>query len=314
MDRQIDAVVVSTPDHTHAPASAMAMRMGKHCFCEKPLTHTVYEARTLAEIAREKKLATQMGTIIHATDNYRRVVELVQSGTIGPVAEVHVWCDKSWGGGKRPRGHGARPQEHPLGRVDRPRAVPSLPSLLPAGQLAAVLGVRQRHAGRHGLPPVDLPFWALKLRHPTTIAAEGPAVDEEGCPDALTVHYEFPARESMPAVELSWYDGGRHPALAGGEKIPLGRHGRVVYRQRGNAAGGLRQLEALSRGQIRRLQTARSHNRTLGRPPSRVLQRLQDGQLHNLQFRLLGGTQRGRLARQRWRTARARSSSGTPRP
>ena len=84
MGRQIDAVVVGTPDHNHAPAAAMAMRMGKHCYCEKPLTHTVFEARVLAQIAKEKNLATQMGTQIHAGTNYRRVVELVRAGADRP--------------------------------------------------------------------------------------------------------------------------------------------------------------------------------------------------------------------------------------
>ncbi|MCA8999995.1 MAG: Gfo/Idh/MocA family oxidoreductase, partial [Planctomycetaceae bacterium] len=99
---KLDAVVVSTPDHTHAPASLMAMRMGLHCYCEKPLTHSVWEAREMANTAAEKKLATQMGTQIHATNNYRRVVEIVQSGAIGPVRKVHVWVGKGWGGGELP--------------------------------------------------------------------------------------------------------------------------------------------------------------------------------------------------------------------
>ena len=96
MDKQIDAVVVSTPDHTHAVAGVMAMKMGKHCYCEKPLTHDVYEARVMADLAVKNKLATQMGTQIHAEDNYRRVVELVQCGAIGPIREVHVWCGASY--------------------------------------------------------------------------------------------------------------------------------------------------------------------------------------------------------------------------
>ena len=89
---KIDAVLVGTPDHCHAPAAAMALRMKKHVYCEKPLTHhTVYEARTLANLAKENNLVTQMGTQIHAGNNYRRVVELVQSGAIGDVKRVHVW-------------------------------------------------------------------------------------------------------------------------------------------------------------------------------------------------------------------------------
>ena len=97
---KIDAVIVATPDHTHAPAAAMAMRMGRHTYCEKPLTHTVFEARRLAELAAEKKLVTQMGTQIHAGENYRRVVEVVKSGTIGQVREVHVWVGVDYSGGR----------------------------------------------------------------------------------------------------------------------------------------------------------------------------------------------------------------------
>src|SRR2546421_4137778 len=101
--KDIDAVVVGTADHTHAVATAAALHLGKHVYCEKPLTHTVFEARTIAELAaRNKKLATQMGTQIHAGENYRRVVELVQSGAIGKVNECHVWCQKSLPGGGRP--------------------------------------------------------------------------------------------------------------------------------------------------------------------------------------------------------------------
>ena len=103
MDRQIDAVVVGTPDHTHAPPAMMAMKMGKHCYCEKPLAHSVHEVRTMIELANENKLATQMGTQIHAEANYRRVVELVQAGVIGPIGEVHVWHPVSYGGNGRPK-------------------------------------------------------------------------------------------------------------------------------------------------------------------------------------------------------------------
>src|SRR5436190_9659429 len=96
----IDAVMVGTADHTHAPAAAVALRMGKHVYCEKPLTHTVFEARTLANLAKEKKSVTQMGTQIHAGDNYRRVVELIQAGAIGKVNEVHVWVTAKYSGAK----------------------------------------------------------------------------------------------------------------------------------------------------------------------------------------------------------------------
>ena len=98
--KNIDAVVVSTADHTHAPASSVALDLGKHVYCEKPLAHTVAEARALAKLAKKNKLATQMGTQIHATDNYRRVVEIIQGGVIGPVHAVYNWCNKGWSNGR----------------------------------------------------------------------------------------------------------------------------------------------------------------------------------------------------------------------
>ena len=108
--KDIDAVVIGTPDHTHAPPGVMAMKLGKHCYCEKPLTHSVYECRYLTDLARKNKLATQLGTQIHAGDNYRRVVEIIQAGAIGDVTDVHVWVGKGWGGGERPEG-GQEPPE-----------------------------------------------------------------------------------------------------------------------------------------------------------------------------------------------------------
>ena len=134
MEKSIDAVMVSTPDHTHAPASAMAMRMGKHCYCEKPLTHDVHEARVLANLAKEKKLVTQMGNQIHASENYRRVVELVQAGAIGPVTRSPGMvtgqvrrtqaADGNAPGAERPR----------LGSLARPAPpfVPTTPATFPS--------------------------------------------------------------------------------------------------------------------------------------------------------------------------------------
>ncbi|MEM7311847.1 MAG: Gfo/Idh/MocA family oxidoreductase, partial [Planctomycetota bacterium] len=95
-----DAVVVSTADHTHAPATAIGLDLGKHAYCEKPLTHTVQEARVISKLAEKNKLVTQMGTQIHAGNNYRRVVEIVKSGALGNISDAYVWCNKSWGGGR----------------------------------------------------------------------------------------------------------------------------------------------------------------------------------------------------------------------
>lgn len=203
----IDAVVVSTPDHIHAPASAMALAGGKHVYCEKPLAHSVFEARRLAQLAAQHKAATQMGTQIHAENNYRRVVELIQSGAIGDVREAHVWCGKTWSGGERPTETPPVPKhiDWDLWLGPAP-ARPYHPTYLPANWRrwwdfgSGTLGDMACHY-------MDLPHWALKLRRPTAVSAEGPTVHPETTPTGLIVRYEHPARGKMPAVNLTWYDG-----------------------------------------------------------------------------------------------------------
>jgi len=222
LDRKgLDAAVVATPDHTHAVATVAALKSGLHVYCEKPLTHDVFEARTVAETAKKMKRVTQMGTQIHAGDNYRRVVELVQSGAIGTVGEVHAWVPTTYGGGDRPKG-----------------SEPVLPGL----NWDLWLGTAPERPFFHGARPeqrgvylpfnwrkwwdfgggaladmachyVDLPFWALKLRHPTRIHAEGsPKPHPETAAFSTIVKYDFPARGDLPAVNLTWYDGGKQPA------------------------------------------------------------------------------------------------------
>jgi predicted dehydrogenase len=221
LDRKgIDAVVVATPDHVHAPASLAALRSGRHVYCEKPLTHTVYEARLVAETAAKHKRVTQMGTQIHAGSNYRRVVELVQSGAIGPVNEVHVWCGKSWGGGERPTTTPPVPPDLHwdlwLGPApERPYHPDYMPFIWRKWWDfgSGTLGDMACHY-------MDLPFWALKLRHPTRVEASGTPLSPETCAVSLTVNYEFPARDDQPAVKLSWYDGGRRPEIFKSGKLP----------------------------------------------------------------------------------------------
>ena len=209
MHADIDAVAVCTPDHIHAPASMMAMKLGKHVYCEKPLTHTVWEARLMAETAARMKLATQMGTQIHASNNYRRVVEIIQSGAIGKVTEVHTWAGRSWGGGNRPTEMPPVPPHihWDLWLGPAPQR-PYHPSYLPANwrKWWDFGGGNQADMACHHM---DLPFWALGLRHPATIEAEGPALHPETCPLGLIVHYEFPAHDGQPPVKLHWYDGDK---------------------------------------------------------------------------------------------------------
>ncbi|HUY32387.1 MAG TPA: Gfo/Idh/MocA family oxidoreductase [Pirellulales bacterium] len=229
--KDIDAVAVCTPDHIHAPASIMALRLGKHVYCEKPLTHSVLEARLVAQAAAGAKTATQMGTQIHAENNYRRVVEIIQSGAIGPVREVHTWAGRSWGGGDRPK---ETPPVPPYLHWDlwlgpAPER-PYHPTYLPAnwrkwwdfggGNIADM-------ACHH----MDLPFWALQLRAPTAIEAEGPPVHPETCPLGLIVRYEFPHRGELPPVKLTWYDGDKIPLTI--HDLPTGGGGNLFVGERG---------------------------------------------------------------------------------
>jgi len=222
---QIDAVVIGTPDHTHATAAAMAMRMDKHCYCEKPLTHSVYEARVLTELAKEKNLATQLGTQIHAGDNYRRVVELVQAGVIGPVGEVHVWHPGNLGGLDRPTDTPPVPPELDWDLWLGPAPFrPYHPCYVP-GKWRAWWDFANGTLGDFGCHYMDLPFWALQLRYPTTVAAEGPPVHPETTATSLTVRYEFPARGELPPVKLTWYNGGPRPKVLEAEDPSAWRAG-----------------------------------------------------------------------------------------
>ncbi len=217
--KDIDAVCVCTPDHTHAAPSVMAMRAGIHCYTEKPLTHDVRECRVMQEIAEKNHLVTQMGTQIHAGNNYRRVVEKIQAGAIGPVREIHVWCGKGWG--------------HPADFVN-PTDTPEIPDWLdwdswlgpakyrPYNPCYLPANWRKWWAfgtgtmGDMACHYMDLPFWALELRDCLTAEAiDGPAVNAEGCPLYLTVKFTFAARsEKLPACTLTWYDGDRRPTEA----------------------------------------------------------------------------------------------------
>ena len=224
-DKDIDAVVVATPDHTHAPATIAALKAGKHVYCEKPLTHTVWEARQVALTAAGMKRVTQMGTQNHAHANYRRVVELIQTNTIGPVGEVHLWDNSVWSGGDRPADSPPVPEglHYDLWLGPAPYR-PYHPAYLP---------VRWRGwwdfgGGGHAdmaCHYMDLPYWALSLRHADTIEAKGPPVHPESAPPQLTVTYEYPPRGAMPAVTLTWSVGTNKPLHYTGGGVPDWRRG-----------------------------------------------------------------------------------------
>ncbi len=228
MQDKIDAVVVGTPDHTHAVAGVMAMKLGKHCYCEKPLTHSVYEARVMADLAREKKLVTQMGTQIHAGGNYRRVVELVQTGAIGKVRKVHVWMGANFEGPPVPTN---------MSQKDAPAERPEMPGTLdwdlwlgpasyrPYSPEYAPFGWRywwnfaNGQLGDFFCHFCDLAFWALKLRHPISIEAQGP-VHAESAATWTIARQKYPARGDLPAVTLNWYNGGAYPEFIKKKNIP----------------------------------------------------------------------------------------------
>ena len=225
---KIDAVVIGTPDHTHAAAGVMAMKLGKHCYCEKPLTHSVYEARLMAQIARDNKLVTQMGTQIHARGNYRRAVELVQSGAIGTVGEVHAWLGANFAGPPTPTD---------MSQPDAPSERPPVPETLdwdlwlgpapyrPYHPAYAPFGWRywwnfaNGQLGDFFCHYCDLAFWALKLRHPISVEAEGP-VHPESAARWTIARQRYPARGELPAVSLTWYNGGGYPAFVKERNVP----------------------------------------------------------------------------------------------
>lgn len=210
--QNIDAVVVGTPDHTHAVAAAMALRLKKHVYCEKPLTHTVLEARTLAQLAKENNLVTQMGNQIHAGDNYRRVVELIEAGAIGQIGEVHVWSNATYTGAVF------------TPNTPKPEQLNWDLWLGPTPERPYSEGIHPFYwrrfwdygngaLGDFGCHYMDLVHWALKLRNPLRVSARGPEVDPVSAPAWLICDFEYPARENLPPVKLTWYDSGKQPEL-----------------------------------------------------------------------------------------------------
>ena len=229
-EKEFDAVVVSTCEHTHAFATLPALQLGKHVYCEKPLTYNTYEARVIREQAAKANVATQMGTQIHAGDNYRRVVELIQTGAIGAVREAHVWVSRAWGW------HASEAEAKQHGDIvvslNRPEKADPIPPGLnwdlwlgPAPErpfnniyFPGPKWYRWWDFGNGTMSDlgshwIDLPFWALKLKVPKTIEASGPKPHAEIAPASMQVIYEYDARDDMPAVNLTWYQGVNKPEI-----------------------------------------------------------------------------------------------------
>lgn len=216
--KDIDAVVISTPDHTHAFATVMALHSGRHVYCEKPLTHSVHEARVVATMtAANPKLATQMGIQIHAGANYRRVVELIQSGAIGPVRECHVWT------GRSREGAAGEMQTQPVPRhLDWDLWVGPAPmrpyhSDYHPRNWRAWWNFGAGTLGDLGCHYMDLVHWALKLRIPNSIEAKGPPVHPEITPTSMMARYIYPAPDrnlvAGSTINVTWYDSGLKPGL-----------------------------------------------------------------------------------------------------
>jgi predicted dehydrogenase len=213
---KFDAVVVSTADHTHAAATLRALAAGSHVYCEKPLTLTVAESRQVAELAKAKNAVTQMGTQIHAGDNYRRVVEIVQSGVLGTITEAHCWVGKAWGGGERPTEFQPEPGNFSHDAWLGPAPFRPYHDFYHPAQWRRFWDFGNGTLGDMGCHHLDLPFWALELKHPIAVSAEGPPVHPETAPESMSARWEFAARAGKsgvkwPTVTLHWHDGGRLP-------------------------------------------------------------------------------------------------------
>jgi predicted dehydrogenase len=217
MEKQIDAVTVSTPDHTHAAASMHAIRLGKHVYTQKPLTFSVYEARALREEAKKQGVCTQMGTQGGSLDAFRTAVEILRSGAIGAVREVHVWTDRCGRFWKQAPDVIARPTDKPavpahvhwnefLGPApERPYS--------PLYHPFAWRGWRDFGTGALGdmaCHLANMPFLALKLGYPSTVVAENSEINAETFQQWATITYEFPARENLSSVKLVWWEGIRN--------------------------------------------------------------------------------------------------------
>jgi predicted dehydrogenase len=268
----VDGVVVATPDHQHAFAAMEAIRRGKHVYCEKPLTHSVWEARRLADAAREAKVATQMGNQGQASAKTRLLCETVWSGVIGPVREAHVWTDRP--------SRGLFEEYWPQG-VDRPKETPAAPAGMDWDLWVGPAPMRPYHPAYHpfkwrgwwdfgtgalgdiGCHSMDPIFRALKLGHPAWVQGSSTRVNAETFPLASVVTYQFPARPAavqpnnahvrgltgeaaggvaMPPVKLVWYDGGLRPPRPEGLTTDevMGDNGRLLVGDKGFILGSAR--------------------------------------------------------------------------
>jgi predicted dehydrogenase len=234
--KNFDAVTVSTPDHHHFLASMLAVKNKKHVYTQKPLVHSVWEARTLAEAAKEARVVTQMGNQGHASDARREQVEFLRQGVLGKVTEVHVWTNRPiWGQA-----------------MDRPKNTPGIPNTLHWYEWLGPAPDRPYHKAYHPFAwrgwwdfgtgalgdmachLMDAPFWGLDLGYPTSVEAEGDPLHPETGPKWMIVRLEFPARGDKPPVKLTWYDGGKMPPPELSKGAKIGNNGYIIIGDKGS--------------------------------------------------------------------------------
>jgi predicted dehydrogenase len=248
--KEFDAVVVATCEHTHAFATLPALQLGKHVYCEKPLTYNIEEARIIRMAARRANVVTQMGTQFHASDNYRRVVELIQSDAIGAVREVHVWHSRAWGWHENEQA--AREAKDRFIVVRTPKETNPVPAGLDWDLWQCPAPARPFHNDYFPGPKwyrwwdfgngtmsdlgshmIDLPFWALKLEAPLTVESSGPKPHHDIAPASMKAVYEYGARGELPPVELTWYQGLEKPQVWKDKGIPQWANGHLFIGDKG---------------------------------------------------------------------------------
>ena len=249
--KDIDAVVIGTPDHTHAVISMAAIRAGKHVYCQKPLTRDVYEARSLAKAAAEANVATQMGIQGHSGEGARLIVEWIRAGAIGEVRKVDAWCSLSY----YPWGHAYWSTKW----ARRPKDTLPVPDSLDWDLWLGPAPVRPYHPAYHpkvwrawwdfgngmmgdrGAHTLDPVVWALDLGQPTSVEATSTGLNPDTHPLSSIVTYQFPARDKLPPVKLTWYDGLRPPRpaeLEDGRTMGDSQGGAIFHGEKGKLMCG----------------------------------------------------------------------------
>ena len=258
--KTIDAVSVGTPDHTHAIATLAALRLGKHVYCQKPLTQTLHECREVGLAAKKAGVMTSMGNQGHATEGARLTNEWIRGGVIGEVREVHAWSDRAgklWKQGiGRPQGTPPTPATLDWDLWLGPRAFRAYNPAYAPHSWRGWLDFGTGALGDMGCHILDHPIWALELGAPTTVEArttlDGSVIDgkanDDSFPIAAMIYYTFAGKKGQPPVQLTWYDGGLMPPapaeMPAGQRLPdngvlyVGSKGKMYH----SSHGGMPQL------------------------------------------------------------------------